>query len=39
MLYHIGLHLNPVYLTVALSIATAIIITLVKEKRDERKRA
>ena len=40
MLYQISLHLNPLYLTAAMSVATIIfIISLVKEKRDERKRA
>lgn len=40
MLYHLSLHLNPVYLSVTASIATVMfIIVLVKEKRHERKRA
>lgn len=40
MLYQISLHLNPLYLSAAASIATVIfIISLVKEKRHERKRA
>jgi hypothetical protein len=40
MLYHLSLHLNPLYLSAVASIATIIfIISLVKEKRHERKRA
>jgi hypothetical protein len=40
MLYHLSLHLNPLYLSAATSIATIIfIISTVKEKRHERKRA
>jgi hypothetical protein len=40
MLYHLSLHLNPLYLSAVVTIATIIfIISLVKEKRHERKRA
>ena len=40
MLYHLSLHLNPLYLSTVASIASImIIISLVKEKRHERKRA
>ncbi len=37
MLYHLTLHLNPLYLSATASIATIMFIILqVKEKRDER---
>jgi hypothetical protein len=40
MLYHLSIHLNPLYLSAVVSVATIIfIISLVKEKRHERKRA
>jgi hypothetical protein len=40
MLYNLSLHLNGDYVTSALMLtATFILISLLKEKRDERKRA
>jgi hypothetical protein len=40
MLYNLSLYLNPLYLTAALAAVTCfVIITMAKEKRDERKRA
>jgi hypothetical protein len=40
MLYHISLHLHGITLTSALATATVfVLITMLKEKRDERKRA
>lgn len=40
MLYNLSLHLNGPYILYALTFVTAmIVITVVKEKRDERKRA
>jgi hypothetical protein len=40
MMYNISLHLNVVLVTFALTAATAfVLISIAKEKRDERKRA
>ncbi len=40
MLYNLCLHLNGMHVTAALTVTTAfVLITLIKEKRDERKRA
>jgi hypothetical protein len=40
MLYNLCLHLNGMYATSALTVATVfVLISIVKEKNDERKRA
>ena len=40
MIYNLCLHLNGVYVTSALSAATVfVLISIIKEKKDERKRA
>ncbi len=40
MIYNLCLHLNGVFVTFALTAAMAfVLISIVKEKRDERKRA
>jgi hypothetical protein len=40
MLYHLTLNLNGFHIALSLAVATLfIVITLAKEKRDERKRA
>lgn len=40
MLYNLSLHLNGPYILIALTFVAALtVISLVKEKRDERKRA
>ena len=40
MLYNLSLYSNGMYLTAAIMLATAfVLISILKEKRDERKRA
>ena len=40
MIYNLCLHLNGAYVTSALSAATVfVLISIIKEKKDERKRA
>ena len=40
MIYNLCLHLNGIYVTSALSVATVfVLISIIKEKKDERKRA
>jgi hypothetical protein len=40
MVYNLCLQLNGIYLTSALSVATVfVLISIIKEKKDERKRA
>ena len=40
MLYNLCLHMNGMHVATALTVTTAfVLITLIKEKRDERKRA
>ncbi|WP_279342462.1 hypothetical protein [Geotalea sp. SG265] len=40
MLYNLSLHLNAFYVTAAMTLAGVfVLISLIKEKKDERKRA
>jgi len=40
MIFNLSLHMNPLYLAAALAAVTCfVLITMIKEKRDERKRA
>jgi len=40
MLFNMSLHFNGLYLPIALTLATAFVfISIIKEKKDERKRA
>jgi|GEM_PF-782773 len=40
MLYNLCLHFNGMYLTAAITLAAAfVLISIIKEKKDERKRA